>query len=422
MHLRNRILGLALILALVATGAAFAAGEGRMLGTVIDEEGNPIQGVKVTVTSPDLADFEEVKTTNKKGQFSVVFAKAYLRYLYRFEKEGYATRETETKTNISGTTRQDFTLHFGQAPTATAGSGANAAAAASNAAIFTFNEGVDAYKAGEFALALEKFNAAIEKDPSFPQAHTALAELHYEMGNYQEAVTEAETAIAQSSGELNAMRVLYDANRKLGNEDAAKEAQAALAAAGQATEEAKKIYNEGVGLHKAGDFPAALARFEEAVAMDPNLVAAYNALTTVTMQMEDWEKAGKYAEKLLELEPGHENALRIRYDAYVNTNQIDKLDDALLDLAVVDKDFAATNLYNQGIAFYNDGNIAAAREWFEKSLTVDPDYARAHYYLGLSYISEGANDKAKERLERFIALAPDDPEVATAKEMMSYLQ
>jgi Tfp pilus assembly protein PilF len=393
-----------------------------MLGTVVDEEGNPIQGVEVTVTSPDLSGFEVVRKTNKKGEFSVVFAKAYLRYLYRLEKEGYATREMEIKTNISGTTRQEFVLHFGQAPAVTAESGASPAAAASNAAIFTFNEGVDAYKAGEHALALEKFQAAIEKDPQFPQAHTALAELHYEMGNYQEAVTSAETAIAQSSAELNAMRVLYDAHRKLGNDEAAKEAQAALAAAGQATEEAKKIYNEGVGLHKAQDFSAALAKFEEAVAMDPNLAAAYNALTTVTMQMENWEKAGEYAERLLELEPGHENALRIRYDAYVNTNQLDKLDDALLDLAVVDKEFAATNLYNQGIAFYNDGNIAQAREWFEKSLAVDPDYPRAHYYLGLSYISEGANDKAKERLERFIALAPDDPEVATAKEMMSYLQ
>ena len=422
MHLRNRVLGLALILALVSTGALLGAGEGRMLGTVVDEEGKPIEGVKVTVTSPDLSGFEEVRTTNKKGQFSVVFAKAYLEYVYRFEKEGYATREMEVKTNVSGTTRQDFTLHSGQAPAATVESGASPAAAASNAAIFTFNEGVDAYKAGERELALEKFKAAIEKDSQFPQAYTAMAELLYEMGRYEEAVTAAETAIAQSSGELNALRVMFDAHRKLGNEKEAAEAQAALQAAGRATEEAKRIYNEGVALHKAEDFPAAMAKFEEAVAMDPNLAAAYNALTTVSMQMKDWKKAGEYAEKLLKLEPGHENALRIRYDAYLNTNNLDKLDDALMDLAVVDKEFATTNLYNQGIVFYNDGNIPAAREWFEKALQVDPNYPQALYYLGLSYISEGANDKAKELLQRFITVAPDDPEVATAKEMISYLQ
>jgi tetratricopeptide (TPR) repeat protein len=271
-------------------------------------------------------------------------------------------------------------------------------------------------------LALEKFREALAKDPEFPQAHTAMAELHFEMGNYQEAVTSAETAIAQSSGELNAMKVLYDSHRKLGNDDDAKKAQEALQAAGQATEEAKRIYNAGVAFHKEKDFANALAKFEEAVAMDPNLASAYNALATVTMQMEDWEKAGRYSERLLELEPGHENALRIRYDAYVNTGNTEKLDDALLDLAIIDKEFAVSNLYNQGIAFYNDGNTSEARSWFEKALQVDPEYPRAHYYLGLSYIGEGANDKAKEQLARFIELAPEDPEAATAKEMMAYLE
>ena len=40
--------------------------------------------------------------------------------------------------------------------------------------------------------------------------------------------------------------------------------------------------------------------------------------------------------------------------------------------------------------------------------------------LGLVYVNTGDSAKAKEHLQKFIDLAPDDPEVATAKQMLDY--
>ena len=43
--------------------------------------------------------------------------------------------------------------------------------------------------------------------------------------------------------------------------------------------------------------------------------------------------------------------------------------------------------------------------------------------LGMCYVSESANAKAKQSLETFLAkAAADDPDVATAKEMLAYLK
>jgi Tfp pilus assembly protein PilF len=55
-------------------------------------------------------------------------------------------------------------------------------------------------------------------------------------------------------------------------------------------------------------------------------------------------------------------------------------------------------------------------------LEIDPSVARAFYYLGLCYVSAGKPELARENLQKFIAMAPDDPEVANAKEMLGYLE
>ena len=55
-------------------------------------------------------------------------------------------------------------------------------------------------------------------------------------------------------------------------------------------------------------------------------------------------------------------------------------------------------------------------------VAADPENARAYYELGRSYLSAGDTDKAKEALQQFLSMAPNDPEAPSAKEMLSYLE
>ena len=42
--------------------------------------------------------------------------------------------------------------------------------------------------------------------------------------------------------------------------------------------------------------------------------------------------------------------------------------------------------------------------------------------LAMCHVGRGENAAAKEQFEKFLAMAPDDPDAATAREMLSYLK
>ena len=56
----------------------------------------------------------------------------------------------------------------------------------------------------------------------------------------------------------------------------------------------------------------------------------------------------------------------------------------------------------------------------EYVLKADPDLARAHYLLGMALYNSGRADEGRPHLERFIELAPEDPDVEIAKGLLSY--
>ena len=59
---------------------------------------------------------------------------------------------------------------------------------------------------------------------------------------------------------------------------------------------------------------------------------------------------------------------------------------------------------------------------FEQSLAGDPAFAKTHYMLGMCHINRGENADAREHFEAFLAMAPNDPDATTAKEMLSYIK
>jgi len=74
-----------------------------------------------------------------------------------------------------------------------------------------------------------------------------------------------------------------------------------------------------------------------------------------------------------------------------------------------------------GTSAFNAGNLEQARDLFERILVIQPEHARAHYHLGLCYVSMGDTTKGKEMLTRFVELAPQDPDAAVAQEMIATL-
>ena len=124
----------------------------------------------------------------------------------------------------------------------------------------------------------------------------------------------------------------------------------------------------------------------------------------------------------LKMEPGNTDARRIVYDSALRLDDSETAAYALDGLAASDPEWAATGLFEIAVKLYNNDQIDEAMQALERVLAVDPDHARAHYLLGVAQFNTGKTDTAIAHLERFIELAPDDPDVAIARDLLKYAE
>jgi len=306
---------LALVALLAGSAALYAVAQARVRGTVRDENGAPVVGVKVVVTSDEVSTFHLEDTTNGQGEWGVTLLDATRTYTYTLEKEGYQT-------------------------------------------------------------VAEKFKVAIGAN-----------EIHdFEMITIEEA---------QRRGPSG--RELSSADR------------------------AVLIFNEGAEASQMGDTATARSKFEEAIGLDPNLAAAYSALATLAFTEGDYQHAVELGEKARSIDSGDVKAMRVLVEAYGKLGDSAKVAEISEALAVRDPKSGAADLLRQGIEIYNQGDNAGALALFDKALAADPELPKAHYMAGLCLVATDAA-AAREHLEKFLELAPDDVDAGTARDMLQYLK
>lgn len=404
-----------------------AARVGRLIGKLVDPDGKPIPGVTVTTTCADIAGFREVTTTNDKGIFIVDFSTVDVTYRYQFVKTGYMTLNIEQKWTLVGTERFDFKMFpaeaakgEGASPTA-----ASAPAPTSNEAIRAFNAGVLAFKSKDYPTATAKFEEALSYDPRLGQAWGVLSQIHLEEKRYKEAADAADKAMALGAADPAVLRSRWEAYRRLGDEAKAAQAREDLERLGRAAEEAKRAHNDAVALVKGGDDAGAFAKFQEALALDPNLQPALLGLATTGLKIGRAAEAAAAAEAVLKTDPRNQQAIRIRYNAALKLGDrgmaLDALE-ALVGVGAVDNATAVDGLSKLAFAAFDSDDVVHAKEALAKVLELDPNHARSHYLLGLILMREGAKAEARSHLERFLELTPSDPDAATARDALKYVK
>ncbi len=182
------------------------------------------------------------------------------------------------------------------------------------------------------------------------------------------------------------------------------------------------LFNEGAEALKLGDLDNAQSRFEEALVAQPELHQATEALMIVYARKSDWAKAAAQAEQTIAHDPANLRALRLRHEAYGHLGDQAKEKEAFEALARADPKALAGALLDSGIAKFNANDIEGAVADLSRVVEIEPAAASAHYYLGLCYTNTSKPDQAKTHLQRFLELAPDDPNAAGAREMLKYLK
>lgn len=176
-------------------------------------------------------------------------------------------------------------------------------------------------------------------------------------------------------------------------------------------------YNEGVAHWNKGEEAAAIAKIEEAVALNADLTAGHIALAKMYGKTKNWDKAIAAGNKALEIDSDQPEINAIMAEAYASKGDKAK--------AAEYRKKAPANapaLFNEAARLINSGNDAEAEGLLKQAIAADAKFAKAHYELGMVYARLGRNPEAKTHLEAYLQLEPNGSEAATAKEMLSYVK
>ena len=378
----------------------------KVSGVVTDMEGKKQRDIQVMVVHKETGTTVGEDVTNKKGEFEIEVPDAAGQYAVKFTGEGFADFSGDVELIAGEAQNIDVKL-------------LSAAEGVKNEAITAYNAAAEAHRTKDFDTALVQFQKAIELDDSLAPSYLGMADIYLQKGMTAEAVTAAEKFLEMRPDDEQGKKVLFEAYRRSGDLEKAKAVAGDVDNEALAEDMAIGVYNEGALASQQGDYDKALAKFQEAADLKPDMAQAHAGVASILYNQEKLDGALAAAEKALAIEPENRQGLRIQYlalDAKGAVPEALKVWDAYQAL---DADGAVDLLYRRADMDFQGGDTARAQEALKRVLAVRPDFARAHYTLGLTYTATDAA-KAKEHLQKFIELAPDDPEVPAAKEILAY--
>ena len=259
--------------------------QARCYGTVEDEAGNMISGVKVAIAKSETATPELVVESNEAGEYSVLLGDATIAYYYRLEKEGYKSFVATFKIPTESNTEMNFTIE----------------SVGRDAPLF-YNQGAEAARSGDLELAAQKFRQASELDPQLVSAHIGLATVLLMQQKFREAMTAAEAATALEPENSQLLQISYKALQALGETEQAAAVLARLEAADPKAA-AAGAYNRGLTLFELGKFTEAKAVLTHVVEEIPDHAQAHYMLGICAVNSGDNQAAKSHLGKFLELSP-----------------------------------------------------------------------------------------------------------------------
>ena len=168
----------------------------------------------------------------------------------------------------------------------------------------------------------------------------------------------------------------------------------------------------------AGNFDEAVEHFTVAAENDDQHVILANLAQALSGAGRHEDAAENYRLALVQ-DPENPIYLQNRGIALGNSGDVEGAVEAIGQAAVLDPTMAGSGHFNLGIIFINRGQLAEAVESFQSSVEADDTNAQAYYQLGLALVGSAPAD-AVEPLERFLELAPDDPNALTAQGLLEF--
>jgi tetratricopeptide (TPR) repeat protein len=301
----------AVIILLTAGLAIGQAGRGiaRMGGYVVDKDGRPVQGAKVTAVfdQPGGSTFET--TTDKKGEWAFMgvgtgnwqvtaAAKGYLpvtvgAYVRQLEKNPKVTLKLEKQAAGSGVVQDEATFQ-------------------------TLEEGNAFFKDGKYDTALTMYEEFLSKNPGAYQVLLNIGDCYREKGEYDKAIEKYSKLIEQAAGDvtmgknlsakgLAAIGLCFMKQGKLA------EAQDYFKKSIEMAPQDENLpYNVAEIYFSSQNTDEAIRYFDMAIQIKPDWPDPYYRMALAYLNKGDTAKAVENLEKFIKLEPETERTAQAK--------------------------------------------------------------------------------------------------------------
>jgi type IV pilus biogenesis/stability protein PilW len=163
----------------------------------------------------------------------------------------------------------------------------------------------------------------------------------------------------------------------------------------------------------------AIESVDKALKLDPENSEAHYFLGFIRYQQSEYKPAEKEFRKAIKLNPYYTDAHNHLGLVYREMKDYDK---ALSEFRVALND---KSYKSQEKVHFNIGHLYLARNMypeaiasFQKAVEINPNYQRGFLGLGTAYGRAGQKDLAEKALRKVVALGPDSPEAAEARQQL----
>lgn len=191
------------------------------------------------------------------------------------------------------------------------------------------------------------------------------------------------------------------------------------------------LFEEGNELFDQEKYADAAAKFEEFVRKNPTIYQMYINIGNCYKEMGEYDKAIEIYTKILEKVKeekesieGDESAARALAgmgEAYFKQGNLEKASEYFrqaIDNFPDDEALA----FNVGEIYFKQGETDKAIEYFLLAVKIKESWAPPHRQLGYAYLNKGKYRLAVDSLKEFVELAPDDPQAENIKNLIPKLE
>ena len=301
-HIAVWSIAAALILT-VAAPPLFAQGGGRVTGSVVDEDGNPIAGAQIVAENPTANPSRFEETSGDDGRFSILgFVSG--QWTFTATVEGYQTSTGGARITQGRNAPIDFILARALHPLEIA-LGVATLEGLDPEAIQTEFEAADAiFNEEDWDGAIAAYSALLEKLPVLTNLHLQIGHSYRSKGEYDAAIAAYERLKMADPNNSDADMEIARVKMMMGDFEAASEELAAAASGLNASRE--DLYNLGELEFAKGNVDTAAEWYEKAAMVSPDWGPPLFKLALVALNKGEMETAKEFFQKVVDLAPDTE--------------------------------------------------------------------------------------------------------------------